>query len=147
MAYGTLRQRKSENFKGLALTLRVFIVDDSAELLQAVCETLSDLGLARCVGSALTERDAAAWLDAPTEPWDVLVIEPRLAQGNGLALLARCRQRAPHQKVLILTHYATDQMRQYCMSQGADGVFDKGVQLVAFMGQLKQLHALQTERR
>jgi two-component system OmpR family response regulator len=129
------------------VTLRVFIVDDSAELLQAVCETLSDLGLARCVGSALTERDAAAWLDAPTEPWDVLVIEPRLAQGNGLALLDRCRQRAPHQKVLILTHYATDQMRQYCMSQGADGVFDKNVQLVGFLEQLKQLQVLQTERR
>ena len=129
------------------MTLRVFIVDDSAELLQAVCETLSDLGLARCVGSALTERDAAAWLDAPTEPWDVLVIEPRLQQGNGLALLARCGQREPHQKVLILTHYATDQMRQYCLSQGADAVFDKGVQLVAFVGQIKQLHSLQTERR
>ncbi len=129
------------------MTLRVFIVDDSAELLQAVCETLSDLALARCVGSALSERDAAAWLDAPTEPWDVLVIEPRLQQGNGLALLERCRHRAPHQKVLVLTHYATDQMRQYCLSQGADAVFDKGVQLVAFMGQLKQLHALHTERR
>jgi len=129
------------------VTLRVFIVDDSAELLQAVCETLSDFALARCVGSALSERDAAAWLDAPTEPWDVLVIEPRLQQGNGLALLERCRHRAPHQKVLVLTHYATDQMRQYCLSQGADAVFDKGVQLVAFMGQLKQLHALHTERR
>ena len=132
---------------GLALTLRVFIVDDSAELVQALCEALSDLGLARCVGSALTERDAAAWLDAPNEPWDVLVIEPRLQQGNGLALLARCRQRAPNQTVLVLTHYATDQMRQYCLSQGADAVFDKSVQLVAFMGQIKQLHGLQTERR
>jgi DNA-binding NarL/FixJ family response regulator len=129
------------------LTLRVFIVDDSAELLQAVCETLSDLALARCVGSALSERDAVVWLDAPTEPWDVLVIEPRLQQGNGLALLDRCRHRAPHQKILILTHYATDQMRQYCLSQGADAVFDKSVQLVAFMGHLKQLHALQAERR
>jgi DNA-binding NarL/FixJ family response regulator len=138
---------KVKNIKGHAVTLRVFIVDDSAELLQAVYETLSDLALARCVGSAMSERDAAAWLDAPTEPWDVLVIEPRLQQGNGLALLERCRQRAPHQKVLILTHYATDQMRQYCLSQGADAVFDKNVQLVAFLQQLKQLQVLQTERR
>lgn len=129
------------------MTLRVFIVDDSAELVQALCDTLSDLGLARCVGSALTERDAAAWLDAPTEPWDVLVIEPRLQQGSGLALLERCRQRAPHQKLLVLTHYATDPMRQYCLSQGADAVFDKSVQLLAFIGQIKQLHGLQTERR
>ena len=129
------------------MTLRVFIVDDSAELLQAVCETLSDLALARCVGSALSERDAAAWLDAPTEPWDVLVIEPRLQQGNGLALLERCRHRAPHQKVLVQTHYATDQMRQYCLSQGADAVFDKNMQLVGFLEQLKQLQVLQAERR
>jgi two-component system, OmpR family, response regulator len=129
------------------LTLRVFIADESAELLQVMGQTLSDLGVARLVGSARTERDAAAWLDAPTEPWDVLVVEPRLAQGNGLALLERARQRAPHQKVLVLTHYATDQMRQYCLSQGADAVFDKQGQLVGFLGHLSQLSALQVERR
>ena len=49
------------------MTLRVFIVDDSAELVRALCEALSDLGLARCVGSALTERDAAAGLVKPDE--------------------------------------------------------------------------------
>lgn len=54
------------------------------------------------MGSALIERDAAAWLDAPTEPWDVLVVALRLQQGNGLALLAvrrwACEQAQKAQK-------------------------------------------------
>lgn len=138
---------KGKEIKEILVTLRVFIVDDSPALLQAITETLSDLALGRCVGSALTEDQAWAWLAAPAEPWDVVVVEPRLQQGNGLALLERLRQRAPQQKVLVLTHYATDEMRQYCLSQGADAVFDKSLQLVAFLEALKQMRLPQVEGR
>ena len=45
------------------------------------------------VFGAVPIDEALAWLSAPTEPWDVLVLEPRLEQGNGLAILDRCKQR------------------------------------------------------
>lgn len=124
------------------MTLRVFIVDDSAELVQALAETLADLGIARCVGSALAEDEALAWLSAPTEPWDLLVLEPRLQQGNGLTILDRCRQRSPQQQVLVLTHYATDEMRRYCLAQGADAVYDKSSQLVMLLGHVDRLSSI-----
>lgn len=129
------------------MTLRVYIVDDSAELVQALAETLADLKIARCVGSALAEDQALAWLASPSEPWDVLVIEPRLQQGNGLAVLERCRPRSAHQQVLVLTHYATDEMRAYCLAQGADSVYDKSTQLVALLGHLDRLRSLHHEPR
>ncbi len=124
------------------MTLRVFLVDDSAELVQALAETLADLSIARCVGSALTEDEALAWLSAPAEPWDLLVLEPRLQQGNGLAILDRCRQRSPQQQVLVLTHYATDEMRRYCLAQGADAVYDKSSQLVMLLGHVDRLSSI-----
>ncbi len=125
----------------------MFIVDDSAELVQAFAETLADLSIARCVGSALTEDEALAWLSAPAEPWDLLVLEPRLQQGNGLAILDRCRQRSPQQQGLVFTHYATDEMRRYCLAQGADAVYDKSTQLVALLGRMEQLRSLKAVQR
>ena len=129
------------------MTLRVFIVDDSAELVQALAETLADLNIARCVGSALSEDEALAWLSAPPEPWDVLVIEPHLQQGNGLALIDHCRQRSEGQQTLVLTHYATDEMRRYCLARGADAVYDKSTQLVALLGRMEQLRSLKAVQR
>jgi DNA-binding NarL/FixJ family response regulator len=117
----------------------VFIVDGSVELRDALCQSLDDLQLARCVGSAGSESQAREWLQANFQGWDVLVVEPELQPGNGLALLALCRDRAPGQTLLVLTHHATDAMRQYCLAQGADAVFDKRSQWVAFFSQLGQL--------
>ncbi len=117
----------------------MFIVDGSVELQDALRQSLDDLQLARCVGSASTQAQAQEWLQAHPLGWDVLVVEPELRPGNGLALLAFCRDRAPGQSVLVLTHHATDAMRQYCLAQGADAVFDKSSQLVAFLSQLGQL--------
>ena len=121
------------------LSLRVFIVDGSVELQQALRDSLDDLQLASCVGSATTQEQALQWLQANPQGWDVLLLEPELRPGNGLALLALCRDRAPGQSLLVLTHHATDAMRQYCLSQGADAVFDKSSQLVALFSQLAQL--------
>jgi DNA-binding NarL/FixJ family response regulator len=117
----------------------VFIVDGSVELQEALRQSLDDLQLARCVGTASTPSQAQDWLQANAQGWDVLVVEPELRPGNGLALLAVCRDRAPGQSVLVLTHHATDAMRQYCLAQGADAVFDKNFQLVAFLSQLGRL--------
>lgn len=121
------------------MSLRVFIVDGSVELQEALRQSLDDLQLARCVGTASTPSQAQDWLQANAQGWDVLVVEPELRPGNGLALLAVCRDRAPGQSVLVLTHHATDAMRQYCLAQGADAVFDKNSQLVAFLSQLGRL--------
>jgi DNA-binding NarL/FixJ family response regulator len=129
------------------LSLRVFIVDSSVELQDALRQSLDDLQLARCVGSASTPSQAQDWLQANAQGWDVLVVEPELRPGNGLALLELCRDRAPGQSLLVLTHHATDAMRQYCLAQGADAVFDKSSQLVAFLSQLGQLKQAQVASR
>jgi two-component system OmpR family response regulator len=49
--------------------------------------------------------------------------------GAARAVLAGCRKREPYQKVVVLTNYATDEIRRRAMDLGADAVFDKSSEL------------------
>ncbi len=122
-----------------ALTLRLFIVDRNTELSQALATTLVDLNIGVCVASASTQQHAADWLGTHPEDWDVLVLEPSLESGNGLALLEQAVAQWPQRPVVVLTHFATEAMRQYCLAHGAQAVFDKTTQMVAFIGHLQRL--------
>ena len=55
-----------------------------------------------------------------------------LREGSGLGVLAGCRQREPHQKVVVLTNFATPDIRQRSLALGADAVFDKSNELDEF---------------
>ena len=46
--------------------------------------------------------------------------------------MAGCRDRQPYQKVVVLTNYATADIRQRSLALGADAVFDKSNELDEF---------------
>ena len=48
-----------------------------------------------------------------------------MKQGSGLGVLQACRERNPGQKVVVLTNYATPDIRVRCQQLGVDAVFDK----------------------
>jgi ActR/RegA family two-component response regulator len=129
------------------LTLRLFIVDQSAEFSQALASTLIDLEIGLCVASVTTEQEAAVWLRDHPEGWDVLVLEPRLKAGNGLAILEQAVAACPRRTAVVLTHFATEAMRGYCLAQGAQAVFDKTTQMVAFIGHLQRLKSAHLAHR
>ena len=56
-----------------------------------------------------------------------------LKQGSGLGVLEACRNRQPGQKVLVLSNYATADMRKRCAQLGADAVFDKSNEIDALV--------------
>ncbi len=126
---------------------RLFIADPSFELSRALADTLVDLDLGVCVASASTQQEATDWLRRHPQGWDVLVVEPRLQEGNGLALIELALQVAPRRPVLVLTHFATEAMHQYCLAQGAEAVFDKATQMVAFIGHLQRLRSAYLAQR
>jgi len=53
------------------------------------------------------------------------ILDLFLKQGSGLGVLAACRDRKPTQKVVVLSNYATADIRQRCAQLGVDAVFDK----------------------
>lgn len=107
-----------------AMPLRVFVVEDSPFVRERLVESLTVPGVVEVVGQAEGEAEAVAALRAT--PWDALVLDLELRQGNGFGVLkAIGRQRPQDAKVIVLTNYAVAPMRDASLALGADFVFDK----------------------
>lgn len=113
--------------------LRIFLVEDNATIRDSLIPTLEELAAARVVADAGAEDDAARWLGAHADGWDLAVVDLFLAQGSGLGLLRHLRGRRASQRAVVLSNYATDDMRRRCREAGADAVFDKSNELEAFI--------------
>ncbi len=114
------------------MALITFIVEDSPTIRENLIPTLEDLANAEVVGFAETEAEAIEWLASHRDEWHLAVIDLFLKQGSGLGVLAACRQRGEQQRVVVLSNYATPEMRNRCAELGADAVFDKSNELDAF---------------
>jgi DNA-binding NarL/FixJ family response regulator len=85
------------------------------------------------LGSAESEVDACTWLEAHAREWQLAVVDMFLRQGSGLGVLRCLQRRLPQQRVVVLSNYATDDMRRRSFAMGADAVFDKSNELDAFI--------------
>jgi two-component system OmpR family response regulator len=112
------------------LALKAFVVEDNRSIRESLIEALAELAGVETAGYASTEAAAVAWLRDPANAWDVaiidLVLEPR--GGSGLGVLRALAERAPHQKVVVLTGAAGPEMRRMCESLHCDHVFDKSME-------------------
>ena len=113
--------------------LRIFLVEDNATIRDSLIPTLEELAAARVVADAGGEDEAARWLLGHVGDWDLAVVDLFLAQGSGLGLLRHLRARGPAQRAVVLSNYATTDMRRRCREAGADAVFDKSNELEAFI--------------
>lgn len=114
------------------MALITFIVEDNKTIRDNLIPTLEDLANADVAGIAEGEDEAIAWLDTHRDDWHLTVVDLFLKQGSGLGVLAACRQRNEGQRVVVLSNYATPEMRTRCAALGADAVFDKSNELEAF---------------
>lgn len=110
-------------------TLSCFLVEDSPLIRENLVATLQEMLDLDVVGQAEDEDGALRWLQARDAPCDLLIIDLFLKQGTGLSLLPKARQLQPHAKLVILSNYATVEMRRRCEQLGADRVFDKSSEL------------------
>jgi DNA-binding NarL/FixJ family response regulator len=111
--------------------VNTFIVEDSPIILDNLVATLEELAPVRVVGSAGDEASAVRWLADPGHQWDLVIIDVFLKSGSGLGVLKNTSApgiRAGKRRV-VLTNYATSDMREKCAELGADRVFDKSSEL------------------
>ena len=114
--------------------LRTYIVEDNATIRENLVGTLEELATINPLGWAETETDARSWLASNDQgQWDLLIVDLFLKQGSGLGVLEACRNRAASQKVVVLSNYATGDMRKRCAQLGADAVFDKSNEIDALV--------------
>lgn len=112
-----------------AMALITFLIEDNKTIRDNLIPTLEDLSRARVLGTAETEFDAVHWLQSHDGSWDLAVIDLFLREGSGLGVLNGCRNRQAHQRVVLLTNYATAEIRSQALVLGADAVFDKSTEL------------------
>ena len=115
------------------MRLNTYIVEDNPTIRENLIATLEELASVRMVGTADNENDGKAWLIDNPQAWDVAIIDLFLKQGSGLGVLAACRSRRPEQKMVVLSNYATADIRQRCAQLGVDAVFDKSNEIDALV--------------
>lgn len=115
------------------MALRTYIVEDNATIRENLIDTLEELTCVKATGFAETESDGCAWLRDNSGQWDLAIVDLFLRQGSGLGVLEACRNRRPGQRVVVLSNYATTDMRRRCTQLGADAVFDKSNEIDALV--------------
>lgn len=115
------------------MKLKTYIVEDNATIRENLIATLEELACVESVGIAETEDDGKSWLTENTTEWDLAIVDLFLRQGSGLGVLAACRARHPHQRMVVLSNYATPDVRMRCAQLGVDAVFDKSNEIEALV--------------
>lgn len=108
--------------------VKTFIVEDNPLILEKLISTLQELTPVQVVGSAGDEARAMAWLEQPGNDCELLIVDIFLKGGSGLGVLRRTARDGPQRRV-VLTNYATPDIRSTCSALGADRVFDKSSEL------------------
>ncbi len=109
--------------------LRTFIVEDNPVILKNLIATLEDLSTVRVVGSVGNERDAVAELQQLEGQVDLVIVDVFLTSGSGLGVLRSAQDLRLSARRVVLSNYATPEMRRRCLELGADRVFDKSSEL------------------
>ena len=120
--------------------LKFFLVEDNAIIRENLTETLHEMTGAEVVGSADAEREATLWLCDPENDWDVALVDIFLKRGNGMQVVAALQACRRHRHVIVLSNYASTEIRSQCLRLGADAVFDKSTELddlIAFCATVK----------
>ncbi|MBU1360508.1 MAG: response regulator [Gammaproteobacteria bacterium] len=113
--------------------LKTYIVEDNVTIRENLVGTLEELTHISAIGYAEAEADAVGWLTVNSDKWELAIVDLFLKQGSGLGVLQACAKRRPHQKVVVLSNYATPDIRKRCAQFGVDAVFDKSNEIDALI--------------
>ena len=134
-AAGAAPRARTHDDEAPTRALDVYVVEDNVIVLESLIAALEELAPVHVVGTAADESVAVDWLAADGERCDLVIIDIFLRSGSGLGVIAAARRKRPDAALVVLSNYATDEMRARCLAAGADRVFDKSRdidQLVAY---------------
>lgn len=113
------------------MALITYLAEDNQVILENLIETLEEIAHVKVAAHAVTQAEASRWLELQDGKWHLAIVDLFLKEGSGLGVLAGCRNRESYQKVVVLTNYATSEIRSRAAELGADAVFDKSTELDA----------------
>jgi DNA-binding NarL/FixJ family response regulator len=105
--------------------VRCFIVEDSPVIRENLIATLEEMVALKVVGMAEDEEGAVRWLRSAGGECDLVIIDIFLKAGSGLGVLRAASALKRPLSLVVLSNYATPDMRRKCLELGASRVFDK----------------------
>lgn len=124
--------------------LKTYIVEDSQVIRDSLIATLEELVPVEVVGTADGETTAVRWLSNPGNAVDLVIVDLFLKQGSGLGVLRAAHTLPQRCSLVVLSNYATADMRRKCLELGADQVFDKSNDIDALIQYCDRLAAGET---
>ena len=121
--------------------LKTYIVEDSPVIRENLIATLEELVPVNVVGTAEEESTAISWLTHDSTTCDLLIVDIFLKNGSGLGVLKAAQGLDRTMKTVVLSNYATSDMRRKCLELGADRVFDKSNEIDALIHYCTRLAA------
>ena len=121
--------------------LRTYIVEDSPVIRENLIATLEEMVPVEVIGTADDESSAAQWLAKADNACDLVIIDIFLKSGSGLGVLQAARKTTDARKLVVLSNYATPDMRRKCLQLGADKVFDKSNEIDGLISYCARLAA------
>ena len=112
-------------WKGRSMTARVFLVDDHEIVRRGIADLIGSAPDLEVVGEAAGVDEALARIPAVTV--DVVVLDVRLPDGNGVELCRELKARMPHLNCLMLTSFTDDEALFDAIMAGASGFVLKQV--------------------
>jgi two-component system cell cycle sensor histidine kinase/response regulator CckA len=112
-----------ENAIKPAEQVHILVVDDDALVLRMTQIVLDDLGYR--VRLATSAAEAMQCIEADRGAFDLVVLDQRLPDREGLSVLREAKARYPSLRFMLVTGYATEEVVQEMMAAGAVKVLDK----------------------
>ena len=109
--------------------LRCFLVEDNGVIRQNLVATLEEMLTVEVIGTAEDEPGALRWLESAPRPCDLVIVDLFLKHGSGFGVLSKLHELMPEAHPVVLSNYATPDIRRRCLALGAERVFDKSAEL------------------
>ncbi len=114
------------------MPLVTILIEDSATIRESLIPALAEVADVEVVAVAETAAEGIAAVESLGDRWRLAVVDLFLREGNGFTVLRAARSRGAHQRMLVLTNFATADIRRRAADAGADAVFDKSTELDLF---------------
>jgi DNA-binding NarL/FixJ family response regulator len=105
------------------MPMKVFLVDDSAQVVERLMAMLTAVPGIEVIGSA-ADLPEAIHLVRTARP-DIVILDLNLPSGSGIRLLQAIKTGKLEVKAIVLTNYAFPQYRNKCLEAGAYAFLDK----------------------
>jgi DNA-binding response OmpR family regulator len=126
----------------IAPTIKVLLVDDEEEFVRTMAERMELRGVAARI--ALNGEDALRAV--ADDPPDIMVLDLRMPDMDGLEVLQRVKEAQPEVAVIILTGLGCDKVETRAKRLGAFGCLTKPVDMDLLMDTIRAATRVPDER-